>query len=102
MNIRRDDKVIVLSGKDRGKEGKVLSCDPKNGKAVVEGVNVASRHVKPKKQGQPGGIIKQETPIYVCKLMLICPKCGKPTRPARRFDEALKKFRVCKKCGADI
>ncbi|MCL1828684.1 MAG: 50S ribosomal protein L24 [Oscillospiraceae bacterium] len=102
MNVKRDDRVIVLSGKDRGKEGKVLSCDPKNGKAVVEGVNVASKHVKPKKQGQPGGIIKQETPIYACKLMLVCPKCGKPTRPARRTDGAGKKFRVCKKCGVDI
>lgn len=101
MNIRKDDKVIVLSGKDKGKEGKVLSADPKGGKVVVEGVNVASKHVKPKKQGDQGGIIKMETPIYVCKVMVVCPKCGKPTRVAHKLANG-KSVRVCKKCGADL
>ena len=76
MNIRTDDKVIVLSGKDKGKEGKVLRADPKNNKVVVEGVNVATKHQAARKQGQEGGIIKVETPLYACKVMLVCPKCG--------------------------
>ena len=80
MKIRKDDKVVVLSGRDKGKEGKVLSADPKNGKVIVEGVLVASRHQKPRKQGEEGGIIQRETPIYASKVMLVCPKCGKPTR----------------------
>ena len=80
MKIRKDDKVVVLSGRDKGKEGKVLSADPKNGKVIVEGVLVASRHQKPRKQGEEGGIIRRETPIYASKVMLVCPKCGKPTR----------------------
>ena len=84
MNIKKDDKVIVLSGKDKGKEGKVLVADPKGLKVVVEGVNVATKHQKPQKQGQDGGIIKVETPIYACKVQLVCPKCGKATRVAHK------------------
>ena len=101
MNIRRDDKVVVISGKDKGKEGKVLIADPKAGKVVVEGVSVATKHQKPRKQGEEGGIIKVETPIYACKVMVICPKCGKPTRVAHKLDDG-KKVRVCKKCGANL
>ena len=101
MNIRTDDKVIVLSGKDKGKEGKVLRADPKNNKVVVEGVNVATKHQAARKQGQEGGIIKVETPIYACKVMLVCPKCGKPTRVAHKLADG-KKTRVCKKCGAAL
>ena len=101
MNIIKDDKVVVLSGKDKGKEGKVLSADPKGGKVIVEGVNVASKHMKPRKQGEEGGIIKMETPIYACKVMVVCPKCGKPTRVAHKLVDG-KKVRVCKKCGADL
>ena len=101
MNIRKDDKVVVISGKDKGKEGKVLIANPKAGKLVVEGVNVATKHQKPRKQGEEGGIIKVETPIYACKVMVVCPKCGKPTRVAHKLD-AGKNVRVCKKCGAEI
>ena len=101
MIIKKDDKVIVLSGKDKGKEGKVLKADPKNGKVIVEGVNVASKHQKPRKQGEQGGIIKVETPIYACKVQLVCPKCGKATRVAHKVTGD-KKVRVCKKCGAEI
>ena len=79
MNIKKDDKVIVLSGKDKGKQGRVMSADPKNGKVIVEGVNVAKRHLKPRKPGEEGGIIKKETPLYASKVMRVCPKCGKPT-----------------------
>ncbi len=101
MNIRKDDKVVVISGKDKGKEGKVLIANPKAGKLVVEGVNVATKHQKPRKQGEEGGIIKVETPIYACKVMVVCPKCGKPTRVAHKLDDG-KKVRVCKKCGANL
>ena len=101
MNIKRDDTVIVLSGKDKGKQGKVLIADPKAAKVVVEGVNVATKHQKARQQGQESGIIKVETPIYACKVQLVCPKCGKATRVAHKL-EGGKKVRVCKKCGAEI
>ena len=102
MSIRKDDTVIVLSGKDKGKQGKVLEVMPKSGKVVVEKVNVISRHQKPRKQGEEGGIIKREAPIYACKVMRVCPKCDKPTRPAHKTLADGKKVRVCKKCGAEI
>ena len=101
MNIKKDDKVIVLSGKDKGKQGKVLSADPMAMKVVVEGVNVATKHQKPMKQGQDGGIIKVETPIYVSKVQLVCPKCGKGTRVGHKIADG-KKVRICKKCGAEV
>ena len=101
MNIRKDDKVVVLSGKDKGKQGKVLTADPKAMKVIVEGVNVATKHQKPRKQGEEGGIIKVETPIYASKVQLVCPKCGKATRVGHKIENG-KKTRVCKKCGAEI
>jgi len=102
MHIKTNDTIIVLTGRDKGKQGKVMSADPKGGKVLVEGVNVAKRHKKPRKQGQPGGIITKETPIYACKVMRVCPKCNKPTRPAHRIDDEGKKVRVCKKCDSVI
>jgi len=101
MNIRRDDTVVVLSGKDKGKKGKVISADPKNGKVIVAGVNVAKRHLKARKPGEEGGIIKKETPIYASKVMLVCPECGKPTRVAHTVKDGVK-LRACKKCGKTI
>ena len=101
MNVRRDDNVVVISGRDKGKKGKVLSVDPKSGKLIVEGVLVASRHVKPRREGEEGGIIKKETPIYTCKVQVVCPKCDKATRVAHKI-EGDKKVRVCKHCGAEL
>ena len=101
MSIRKDDTVIVLSGKDKGKKGKVLTVMPKDGKVIVEKVNVISRHQKPRKQGEEGGIMKREAPIYACKVQKVCPKCNKPTRIGHKV-EGGKKVRVCKKCGAEI
>ena len=101
MNIKKNDKVVVLSGKDKGKEGKVLTAMPAEKKVVVEGVNVATCHVKPRKQGKEGGIVRREIPMYVSKVMLVCPKCGKPTRVASKVEDG-KKVRVCKKCGATM
>ncbi len=101
MEIRRDDTVIVLSGKDKGKKGKVMKADPKGGKVVVSGVNVASKHRKPRTQQEEGGIIKMETPIYACKVQVVCPKCGKATRVGHSVKDG-KSVRVCKKCGAEL
>ena len=84
MSIRKDDMVVVLSGKDKGKQGKILEVMPKEGKVVVEKINVVSRHTKPRKQGDQGGILKKEAPIYACKVQRVCPKCGKPTRAAHK------------------
>ncbi len=102
MNIKKNDEVIVLSGKDKGKKGKVLSADPKGGKVIVEGVNVAKCHIKARKPGEESGIIKKETPIYACKVMRVCPKCGKPTREAHKILKDGDKACVCKKCGETI
>ena len=102
MSIKKDDVVVVLSGKDKGKQGKVLEVQPKAGKVIVEKVNVVSRHTKPRKQGDQGGILKKEAPIYACKVQRVCPKCNKPTRHAHKLLEGGKKVRVCKNCGAEI
>ena len=102
MKIKKDDKVVVLSGKDKGKQGKVLIADPKANKVIVEGISVATKHKKPQKQGEEGGIIKVETPIYASKVELVCPKCGKGTRVGHKIGKDGKKVRVCKKCGAEI
>ena len=101
MNVKKGDTVVVLSGKDKGKQGKVLVADPKGGKVIVEGVNVATKHQKPQGQNKEGGIIKIETPLYVSKVQLVCPKCGKGTRVGYKLADG-KKVRVCKKCGAEI
>ena len=101
MNVKKNDTVVVLSGKDKGKQGKVLSVNPEAGKVVVEGVSVATRHQKARRQGEEGGIVKKETPIYACKVMTVCPKCNKATRVAHKIMDG-KKVRVCKHCGAEI
>ena len=101
MNIKKNDTVIVLSGKDKGKKGKVLAAMPKENKVVVEGVNVATCHTKPRKQGETGGIVKKETPIRACKVALYCDKCGKGVRVGFKVEDG-KKTRICRKCGAEI
>ena len=85
MSIKKDDVVVVLSGKDKGKQGKVLEVQPNPGKYIVERLNLVSRHTKPRKQGDQGGILKKEAPIYACKVQRVCPKCNKPTRPAHKL-----------------
>lgn len=118
MRIVRNDKVMVISGKGskgtkdaNGKKlekaivGKVLSVDPKGGKLIVEGVNVHKRHQRPRKQGEEGGIIDAPAPIYASKVMLVCPKCNKPTRVGVKYLDNGDKVRYCKAkdgCGAVI
>ena len=101
LKIKKNDKVVVLSGKDKGKTGKVLGTVPSERKVVVEGINMVTCHIKPRKQGEEGGIIQRETPIYASKVMLVCPKCGKPTRVGHTVIDG-EKVRACKKCGAAI
>ena len=102
MNIKKDDVVVVLSGKDKGKQGKVLEVMPKERKVVVEKINMVSRHTKPRRQGDQGGIIQKEAPLYACKVQRVCPKCNKATRPAHKLLADGKKVSVCTKCGAEI
>ena len=102
MNIKKGDTVVVLSGTQKGKKGKVLTVLPKSEKVIVEGVNMATKHKKPKNQKDLGGIIHQEVPIYACKVMHVCKKCGKPTRIAYTTLADGKKTRVCKKCGENF
>ena len=101
MNIKKNDTVVVLSGKDRGKKGKVLGTVPADSKVVVEGINVVTCHVKPRRQGEEGGIVKREAAIASCKVQVVCPKCGKATRVAHKIEDG-KKTRVCKHCGAEL
>ena len=101
LNIKTSDTVVVISGEDRKKEGKVLSVNPNTRRIVVQNVNMVTRHVKPRRQGQPGGRIQKEGSIHVSNVMLVCPKCHKPTRVGHIFDGD-KKYRACKKCGKKI
>ena len=101
MNIRRDDTVIVLSGDDKGAKGKVIAVSPKEGKVLVEKVNVIHKHVKPRKQGEAGGIIDAEGAIYASKVALYCSKCDKGVRVKVKMDGD-KKIRVCAKCGQEL
>ena len=99
MNIKRDDTVIVLSGDDKGVKGKVIAVSPEEGKVIVEKVNMIHKHVKPRKMGEPGGIIKAEGAMYASKVQIYCPRCKKPTRVAHKIYDDGSKGRVCAKCG---
>ena len=101
MNIKKGDKVIMLTGKDRGKDGKVLSVWPSQGRVVVEGLNTIKRHQRARKQGQKGQIINKERAVDWSNVQLVCPKCGRPTRRSGRREGDLK-LRLCKKCGSAI
>lgn len=102
MSIKKGDLVVVLAGKDKGQRGKIMEVMPKAGKIVVEGINMVSRHTKARKQGDESGILKKAAPLYACKVMRVCPKCDKPTRPASLVKADGSRARVCKKCGAEI
>ena len=101
QRIRKGDEVIVIAGKDKGKTGKVLGTVPSEDKVVVEGINMVTCHIKPRKQGEEGGIVKREAAIYASKVQVVCPKCGKGTRVAYKIADG-KKSRICKKCGAEL
>ena len=101
LNVKKGDTVVVLSGKDKGKEGKVIAAMPKKGKVVVEGVNKAKRHTPPTPKSPQGGILVKEMPMHVCKVQLVCPACKKATRVAHKKVNG-KSVRACKKCGEVI
>ena len=101
MNVKKGDTVIVLSGKDKGKQGKVLGTVPSEAKVVVEGINMVTCHVKPRKQGETGGIVQREAAMYASKVQVVGPKCNKGTRIAHKIENG-KKSRVCKHCGAEL
>lgn len=99
IHVKTGDTVIIMSGRDRGEKGKVLAVSPKEGKVIVEGRNIVTKHVKPRRMGEQGGIVKAEGAIYASKVQILCPRCGKPTRVAHKLYEDGTKERVCAKCG---
>ena len=110
MHVKSNDQVVVISGKDKGKKGKITAAFPKMGRVTVEGVNLVTKHQKARNAMQPGGIIKKELPIDASNVMLVCPKCGKATRVAHKVTtvtaengkQQRKMIRVCKKCQAEF
>jgi large subunit ribosomal protein L24 len=110
MHVKSKDTVIVITGKDKGKKGKVTAAFPKLNRVTVEGVNVVTKHQKARNQMQPGGIVHKEMPIDASNVMLVCPKCGKAVRVSHKVEKSTDEngkarrtmIRVCKKCGAEI
>jgi len=102
VHVRKNDKVLVLSGKDKGKVSEVLNVDPKKQRVLVKDVNIVTKHQKPNRANMQGGIIKMEAAINSSKVMIVCPKCDKATRIANKIENDGTKVRVCKKCSATI
>jgi len=97
--VRKNDNVIVTTGKDRGKRGRVLKVLPANNRVVVEGVNMIKRHTKPNPQAQiQGGVVEREAPLHASNVQIVCPECGKATRVGRKVLGDGRKVRVCRKC----
>lgn len=101
MIVKKGDQAVVISGKEKGKKGKVAQVIPTTGKVVIENVNVVSRHKKPRSAQEKGGIMKKAAPIDASNVMVVCPACGKATRVAHKVIDG-EKARVCKKCGASL
>ena len=101
VHVKTNDEVIVIQGKDRGKKGKVLQVSPSEGKVIVEGVNIVTKHVKPRRQGEEGGLIKTEGAFYASKVNVYCAKCDKGVRVSHKVVDG-KKIRVCAKCGEEL
>lgn len=102
LHVKKDDTVIVITGKDKGKKGRVLAAYPRENRVLVEGVNMVKKHQKPNQQNPQGGILTQEAPIHVSNVMLIDPKSGEPTRIGYKMLENGKKVRIAKKSGEAI
>ena len=98
VHVKTGDLVYLLTGKDKGKRGKVIKVFPDKGRVTVENVNIVKRHTKPRKADQQGGIIEKEAPIHSSNVMLVCPRCDKPTKVGKQILENGQKVRVCKKC----
>ena len=102
VHVKKDDQVIVLKGKDTGKTGKILKVDASEGRVIIEGVNMAVKHKKPRGRNQQGGIIHQEAPVSSANVMLVCSKCKRPSKTGRKILENGEKVRICKACGEII
>ena len=102
MHVKRGDKVVVIAGKDKGKEGNVIAAFPEENKVIVEGVAVAKKHQKARMQGQASAIIDKEMPIDASNVMRVCPKCGKPARVGVKVFDDGSKAKYCKKCGETL
>ena len=104
VHVKSGDLVQVINGKDRGLRGKIIAVSPAEGKVIVEGINKVTKHVKPKRAGEAGGLIPAESALYASKVQLVCPKCNRPTRTGKAIDKNGKKVRVCKHsdCGAQF
>jgi len=102
LKIRKGDRVKVLTGKDRGKEGEVMRSIPKDRKVIVGGVNIAKKHQGPTRSTQQGGIIDKDMPLPVANVALVCPSCNKATRVGYKVDGSGQKVRICRKCGGEI
>ena len=100
LHVKKGDTVEIISGRSKGSRGKVLETSPSDKQVIIEGVHMVSKHVKPRKQGEPGGIIEAPGPVLACKVMLVCPKCSKTTRVGYKFKDDGKKIRYCKHCDA--
>jgi large subunit ribosomal protein L24 len=108
MHVKTGDEVLIIAGKDKGRKGKIKRSVPKEGRVVVEGLNIVKRHTKPRGPGKPGGIIEMEAPLQISNVMLICPSCGRASRTGHRFLEETdhkgrqRKVRFCKSCDAVV
>lgn len=103
MKIKKDDKVLIISGKDRGRIGKVLRVFPKKQMILVEEINLRKKHMRPRRGGEKGQIISRPAPFHIGKAKILCPKCAKPARIGYKIAvEGKKKYRICKKCGQEI
>ena len=102
LKIKKGDKVKIILGKDRGRMGVVKKVWPKKKKLIVEGLNLVKKHVKPRGKNQPGGIIEKEAPLWISKVMLVCPHCGQATRVGYQVDKKGKKYRICRRCQSLI
>lgn len=99
LHVKKGDTILVLSGKDKGKKGKIVAALPKKGKVIVEGINTVKRHTKPSQSAPQGGIVVKEAPLHSAKVMLVCPACAQPTRIKKSALANGSSVRACKKCG---
>ncbi|MCL5292845.1 MAG: 50S ribosomal protein L24 [Actinobacteria bacterium] len=102
LSVKKGDRVEVITGKDKGKRGKILRAIPDKERVVIEGVNLIKRHSKPTQKNPQGGIVEREAPLHVSNVMVVCSSCNQPTRVGHRLSEEGRKVRVCRKCEGDI